>query len=158
MNIEIKSVQNLTDIKAAMALVTDVFMKFEAPEYTTQGVNHFLEFIEARSMQARIDRNEIHVWCAVLHHKIVGVIAMRPPFHVSLLFVDEHHHRQGIAKHMLHYAIDHYPSSGSTVTVHASPYAVAAYRKMKFHETGPMQTASGIRYHPMSYELETHAD
>jgi len=151
MDIKIKSVKSIKHIRDSMALVKRVFMEFEAPEYEPEGVNHFLDYIAADAIKERIEKAEITIWCAIVSGDIAGVIAMRPPCAISLLFVDKSYHRQGIAKYMVEYAVKHYRKADELVTVNSSPYAVEAYRKMGFTKTGPEETASGVRFLPMVY-------
>lgn len=151
MKIEIKSVDSEKCLAEAMALVKQVFMEYEAPDYEQTGVDFFLEYIEPTAMKQRIEKKKISVWCAIVDETMVGVVAMRPPCAVSLLFVDTLWHRKGIARQMFEHAIAEYREENATVTVHSSPYAVEAYRKMGFINTGPAETAFGVKYQPMVY-------
>ena len=83
---------------------------------------------------------------------IVGMIAVRDFIHISLLFVDKHYHKQGIAKHLFNDTIDycklHNPSL-KNITVNSSPYAVEVYHRLGFVDTSSAQTVDGITYTPM---------
>jgi GNAT superfamily N-acetyltransferase len=81
----------------------------------------------------------------------VGVIASRPPCHISLLFVDKQFHRKGLAKAMFNEVLSYYlPFTECTeVTVNSSPYAVEAYHRMGFADTAAEQEVNGIRFVPM---------
>jgi len=68
-----------------------------------------------------------------------------------LLFVSGKHHRRGIAGRLLKIMIEWYKPP--VITVNSSPYAVEAYRRLGFTETGPEQLVSGIRFTPMTREL-----
>lgn len=151
MHIEIELVNTFAQVTKAMALVERVFMEFEAPDYEQTGVDAFMDYIAPDSITQRINEETIKVWCATDHDVMVGVIAMRPPCAVSLLFVDPKWHRRGIARQLLNHALSDYRKADTPVTVHSSPYAVAAYRRLGFVETGPETTVSGIRYQPMIY-------
>lgn len=151
MNIKIKPVSSEKCIAKAMALVKRVFMEYEAPDYEQTGIDFFLDYIEPTAMKQRIEKEEITVWCAIADDTMVGVVAMRPPCAVSLLFVDTLWHRKGVARQMFEYAIAQYRKDDTPVTVHSSPYAVEAYRKLGFLNTGPEETAFGVKYQPMVY-------
>ena len=88
-----------------------------------------------------------------MEETIVGVIAMRPPCHISLLFVDAAYHRQGIAKALYKTVIAHYkkPEHPLMVTVNASPYAESIYQRLGFIPTDTEQAVSGIRFIPMKH-------
>jgi GNAT superfamily N-acetyltransferase len=93
---------------------------------------------------------------------IIGVIAIRPPCHIALLFVDKEYHRRGIARSLFMTVLsDKQVVIGhSAVTVNSSPYAVEAYRHLGFVNTDAEQLKNGIRYYPMTYTLnvENRAD
>lgn len=152
MQIIIEAVEHAPQLEEAMALVRRVFMAFEAPEYPPEGVEAFLDYIAMPGVQTLVDQGRLTVWSAQHATELVGVVAMRPPCQISLLFVDPAYHRQGIAKRLLAHALAAYRKDGEPVTVHASPYALEAYRRMGFTETGPEQSSSGIRFIPMVFK------
>lgn len=151
MNIEIRSINSDKYLTESMILVKQVFMEYEAPDYEQKGINFFLKYIEPSAMKQRIERREIEIWCSIIENTIVGVVAMRPPCAVSLLFVDTLWHRKGVARQMLEHAIAEYRKDNQPITVHSSPYAVEAYQKMGFIKNGPKEIAFGIKYQPMIY-------
>lgn len=108
----------------AMALVWDVFVAFEAPDYTDEGVREFQAYIAPDAVAARMAQGELLVWGCFDGKRIVGVIAARPPCHISLLFVDEAYHRRGIARALCETVLDHSRRTGdcTAITVNASPY------------------------------------
>jgi len=138
------------DIASAMALVWRVFSEFEAPEYSDEGIAEFRDFLDNVPANA-----ELSLWGCFNDGKILGVIAVRPPCHISLLFVDKEYHRQGIARSLLKSVLtDKSIMDGhSAMTVNSSPYAVEAYRHLGFIPTDTEQTVNGIRYVPMKYLL-----
>lgn len=135
------------EMEEALALVWEVFQEFEAPEYSEEGIAEFAGFIRPAAVAERVAREEFQVWGCIADGKVVGVIATRPPCHISLLFVDKTYHRRGIAKALLRRVLE--GNGGGVVTVNSSPYAVEAYRRMGFRDTGGEQTVNGIRYVPM---------
>lgn len=137
-------------LKEALDLVWRVFSEFEAPEYSEKGIATFREFIELDAMKNRMAKGEIDLWYSEEDGVITGVIAMRKPSHISLLFVDKQHHNKGIAKGLVAAAT----SGHTTVTVHSSPYAVEIYKKLGFVPTDCEQLEDGIRYTPMVWEKQ----
>jgi GNAT superfamily N-acetyltransferase len=141
-----------TDVVLAMELVWRVFSEFEAPEYSDEGIAEFKAFIEPSFISKKIESGEFTLWGAFSDDKIVGVIATKPPSHISLLFVDKEHQRRGIARRLLEAAISALHNS-KRVTVHSSPYAVEIYRRLGFNATNNEQTINGLRFIPMEYSL-----
>lgn len=140
----------LRDSKAT-PLVLRVFGEFEAPEYSDEGVREFQEYVDERAMEQRLRSGELLMWGYFVDGRVVGVIAMRPIGHVSLLFVDKEHHRRGIARRLLDVAVSTCMKRSARIetTVNSSPYAVGFYRKLGFVETDGEQTLNGIRFVPM---------
>ncbi|MGM9531294.1 GNAT family N-acetyltransferase [Intestinibacter sp.] len=141
--IDIRKLSNL-EIEGALDLVWQVFLKFEAPEYPQEGVDEFKNFIS--------DKNEIAklvFYGAFIENKIVGVLAMREK-HISLFFVDEKYHKNGIGKKLFLHTLEEY--KGADITVNSSPYARCIYGKLGFVETSEEQITNGIRYIPMIYK------
>lgn len=136
----------------AMELVWRVFLEFEAPDYSEEGIQEFKRFIDLEEAAQRMDAGEMLLWGCFGEERLVGVIAGRLPGHVSLLFVDKKYHRQGIARALYHIMVDYYRAGGCCeITVNSSPYAVEAYRRLGFVETGPEQTVNGLRFTPMKH-------
>lgn len=83
----------------------------------------------------------------------MGVVATRQPCHISLLFVDKEHHRQGIGRELLSTITSFYKEAGVNreMTVNSSPYAVEIYHKLGFMDTDTEQLVNGIRFTPMKY-------
>lgn len=141
------------DKSQAMDLVWKVFFAFEAPEYSDEGIREFKEFIAPHAVEYRIAKGELFVWGCFHGENIIGVIATRPPCHISLLFVDKDYHRQGIAKALYETVLDYYKSNSNytEVTVNSSPYALEAYRRLGFLDTDTEQMVNGLRFVPMKH-------
>ena len=81
------------EMDEALKLVWEVFLEFEAPDYTEEGIEEFRktvfdpEWIKDRDFYG-----------AFIDNKIVGVIATKDLSHIALLFVDGNYHRKGIGK------------------------------------------------------------
>jgi len=129
-----------------LIMVRDVFMEFEAPEYSEEGIEEFLRFLEPDEITDKLINNILRIWICDFKDNVVGMIAACDN-HINLLFVDGKHHRRGIAKQLLKIMIDYFKPG--EITVNSSPYAVEAYRRMGFIEIDTEQIVSGIRYTPM---------
>ena len=128
---------------AAMELAWQVFLKFEAPEYTPEGVRAFRAYITDPAAVAALT-----VYGAFDGKTLLGVLAIRQSgTHISLFFVDSAWHRKGVGKALFcRFLAD---SEGKTLTVHSAPYAVEIYRHLGFQAAAPEQVSDGIRYIPM---------
>ena len=143
------------DLADAMQLVWDTFLKFEAPDYSEDGIREFKDFIDLTSITEKLIRSELLFWGCFDPTGIVGVIALRDPCHITLLFVHEDHQRRGIARSLFKTALEHYENRDKTltVTVNSSPYATEAYRHLGFVETDTEQLINGIRFTPMKLSV-----
>ena len=72
----------------ALNLVWNVFREYEAPEYCEEGVAEFKRYIEPDAIRDKLDKDELKMWVCLLEDRVAGVIALRLPCHISLLFVD----------------------------------------------------------------------
>jgi len=146
---------DIAQVSDALNLVWKVFLEFEAPDYCEEGIDEFRRFIEYESIKARLEKSQYKMWCCFDQDRIVGVIAPRPPLHISLLFVDRQYHRRGIARKMLEEVIAFYSKSDTCheITVNSSPYAAQVYHRLGFEDTDAEQTVNGIRYISMKRML-----
>jgi RimJ/RimL family protein N-acetyltransferase len=140
-----------SDVIPAMELVWRVFSEFEAPDYSDEGIKEFKAFIEPTIITGKIESGEIRLLGAFDGVGIVGAIAIKPPLHIALLFVDKRYHRRGIARKLFETVLgDQLLVAGhDRVTVNSSPYAVEAYRRLGFVPTSEEQTVNGLRFTPM---------
>ena len=135
------------DIPAALDLAWEVFLAFEAPEYSKEGIDEFHNFLRNKS-----EIESLRFYGAFDKGEIVGVLAMRSTQHVSLFFVKESHHRRGIGRKLFERMKKDYEKK--EFSVNSSPYAVEIYRQLGFTETDNEQITNGIRYVPMKYAKE----
>lgn len=126
----------------ALALIWDVFLVFEAPDYTQEGVEEFRKSIHDDGFLSKLC-----MYGAFLRGQMTGVIATRNEgHHIALLFVAGQYHRQGIGTQLFQ-AVRTVP-----MTVNASPYAVPFYRRLGFQAADTEQSVSGLRFTPMEYQ------
>ena len=154
------NIYNISDVMnqyltEALGLVWDVFFEFEAPEYCEDGVAEFKRYIEPDAIRAKLELGELRMWISLSEDRVTGVLALRPPCHISLLFVDKHYHHQGIARALFEHALGLAKAEGKhkEMTVFSSPYAAGYYRRMGFADTDTEQTVNGIRFIPMKREI-----
>ena len=129
-----------------LALIRDVFMEFEAPDYSEEGIAEFLDFLEPLSITTMLDDSEMRIWTCEYDERIIGAIAAGEK-HINLLFVDGKFHRKGIARRLLEIMMENYKPT--EITVNSSPYAIEAYKRLGFVATDPEREENGIRFTPM---------
>lgn len=141
-----------SDLTGALALVWDVFLEFEGPDYSQDGIDAFRIFIRPESIREKMKRGEILFWGCFAGPVLAGVLAVRNTSHISLLFVRREYQRQGIARALFREAEAFCRAKNCTaITVQSSPYAADVYRRLGFRDLAPEQVANGIRYTPMEY-------
>ena len=127
----------------ALKLVKEVFMEFEAPDYSEEGIADFMHAIGDESYL-----NMHRFYGAYQNDKLVGVIATRNDHHhIGLLFVDKNYQRKGIGRQLIQYVLD--MKDEEPITVNASPYGHEFYKKLGFADASEEQITNGVRYYPM---------
>ncbi len=141
----------------ATNLAWKVFQRFEAAEYPEEGVRNFYSFLTDDILYKMFRIGEYRMFGCFEEKEaggagtMVGMSSLRDGNHISLLFVEERCHRQGIAsallKEMKRYLAEE--AGEKTVTVNSSPYAVGFYHKRGFRDTAPQTLQNGILFTPM---------
>jgi GNAT superfamily N-acetyltransferase len=127
----------------ALGLAKQVFMEFEAPDYSEEGVRSFFGSLDDPGFVAML-----RVYGAYDRGQLVGMLATRSGGgHIALFFVDRRHQGRGIGRKLFDLACQ--KSASVRMTVNASPYARGIYHHLGFIDTGSEQTTNGIRYTPM---------
>lgn len=136
----------IADVKS---LVTKVFMEFEAPDYSEEGIKVFFD-----TAINNVDfMNSLDIYGAFEGNTIIGVIATRDNGkHIALFFVDGKYHRQGIGRTLFDTILEN--SLSNEITVNSSPYAKEVYHRLGFQDTDAEQTITGIRFIPMIYRKQ----
>ena len=139
----------------AMAMVWKTFLKYDAVDYTEEGIRQFQDFITDSALYRMFLAGSYEVILAIENQRIIGVISVRNGSHISLLFVDENHQKKGVGRSLMSYLCNYLLTEAgvSKVTVNASPYGVDFYHRMGFRDTGLEATQGGIRYTPMEFVL-----
>lgn len=136
-------------------LVVSTFQRDVAPLYAQDGIREFLSYATPSALQERQLRD--HVILVASHNEtIVGVLELRDYCHVSLLFVETLHQRQGVGRLLVNEALRfirmHHPET-QEVSVNSSPNAVEAYKRFGFQVRGDLQVKNGIGFVPMTLPL-----
>lgn len=141
--IRLISSKNLIDVTT---FVIDVFMEFEAPDYSQEGIKAFLD----TAINNKEFMSKLAIYVAHIKNEMVGVIATRDNGnHIALFFVDGTHQRQGIGRKLFETVLRN--STSNEITVNSSPYAKDVYHHLGFEDTDIEQTVTGIRFTPMIY-------
>ncbi len=136
-----------SEMEEALDLVWKVFLEYEAPDYTEEGIMEFkrtindVSWVKTRDFYGAYDNN-----------KILGVIATKDISHIALFFVDGKYHRQGIGR-KLYNKVESLNSNGF-FTVNSSPYAHEVYKHLDFIDTDVEQCFNGLRFYPMKKILK----
>lgn len=139
----------------AMALAWKIFLRFEAGEYTEEGISSFLDLISDERLKRLFEMGEYPVYAAFDSGKMVGMISLRSINHISLLFVSDEYHRRGIGRRLIETIKEHVRKDGrrDTITVNAAPFAVEFYHAVGFVDTDRVTTQNGIIFTPMESSL-----
>lgn len=134
-----------SEIGTAIDLVWRVFLVFEAPDYSEEGITTFKNSLEDPDFTS-----ELTFYGAFYGDLLLGTIATRNEGkHIALFFVDEKYHRQGIGRKLFECVAQRCTSEA--ITVNSSPYAEGVYHKLGFENTNVEQVIQGIRFLPMIY-------
>ena len=134
------------EMDEALDLVWRVFLEFEAPDYTEEGIEEFSKSINDKQW---IEKREFYG--AFNNNKVIGVIATKDKNHIALFFVEGEYHNQGIGR-KLYERVKELNKDGF-FTVNSSPYAHEIYKHMGFIDTDKEQCIHGLRFYPMICEL-----
>ena len=130
-----------------MKMVWRTFLRFEAKDYTDEGIHNFLDFITDEKLFHSFLRGDYQVMVATDDNKVVGMASVRNRNHLSLLFVDEPYHRRGIGRELLKRFCEYLEKEEGEpyMSVKAAPYAVKFYQKLGFRAVSPEEQVGGIR-------------
>lgn len=135
------------EIPEALELCWRVFLEFEAPECSAEGIAAFRASLDDEERTRKLD-----FYGAFDRDALVGVLCTRQPRHIGGFFVDGAYHRRGIGKKL--FAAMRRDYAEQVFTVHSSPCAVEIYRHLGFVPTDSEQVTNGLRYTPMVFRQE----
>lgn len=135
----------------AMDMIWRTFMKFEGNVYTKEGIQNFYDFITDTTLYHSFLKGEYQMMVAVSGGRVVGAGSIRNRNHLSLLFVEEEYHYNGIGAALMQRLCDYLQTEEGEryMSLQAAPYAVDFYRKLGFSQVAPEEAFSGIRVTPM---------
>lgn len=136
---------NVDEIQSALDLTWEVFLQFEAPEYSKEGIDFFRESLDDEERT-----RALKFYGAFDGDQLVGTLCMREPQHIGGFFVKADHHRQGIGRALFETMRRDYDKQ--EFTVNSSPYAVKVYEHLGFQATDKEQVVNGLRFTPMIYK------
>ena len=131
------------EMNDALNLVWEVFLEFEAPDYTEDGIKEFKKCIDdekwvsEREFYGAFDDKD----------QIIGVIATYDKSHIALFFVDGKYLRHGLGKLLFNYIYN--LNNKDYFTVNSSPYAHEIYKHLGFVDTDKEQCVNGLKFYPM---------
>ncbi|MEA4973280.1 hypothetical protein SDC9_62113 [bioreactor metagenome] len=132
-----------TEVKSALELAWDVFQKYEAPDYSEEGMNTFHGCLKDADFTSMLK-----CYGAFDGTKIVGMIATRSEgTHIALFFVNGSYHKHGIGKKLFSMACA--DNKSGTFTVNSSPYATEVYHHLGFIDTDTQKVQDGLIFTPM---------
>ncbi|MGN0431280.1 MAG: GNAT family N-acetyltransferase [Lachnospiraceae bacterium] len=135
------------DWSATMNMIWRTFLRFEAGDYTSEGIANFKDFITDDHLYQMFLNGAYPMLVALDEGKIIGQISVRNGNHISLLFVDEAYHKKGIGRELVKRMAVFLKKERHQLfmTVQAAPYAVGFYRRVGFRANAPEEEYSGIR-------------
>lgn len=136
-----------SDWSPAMKMIWQTFLRFDSIDYTKEGIKNFFSFITDDDLYTAFLNGTYLLMVAVEGDNIIGAGSLRSGNRLSLLFVEEGHHRQGIGSEILNRLCDYLQREAGEhcISVMAAPYAVEFYKKEGFHIVKPEEKISGIR-------------
>ena len=137
-----------SEIAAVSSLAREAFDQFVAPHYQIEGVTEFHRYASGEALSQRHESSHI-TFVAEHSGELVGMLHLREPCHVAMLFVQSSFQRSGIGRGLLAAASTLAGDTECEFTVNSSPNAVSAYERLGFRVTGSEQCVHGIRFVPM---------
>jgi len=137
-------------------LVKNVYGEFVSPDYSEEGNRTFYSYIDPLEIGKRLEAGNWFYACKS-GGKIVGALEVRNKNHISLLFVDKRHQKQGISEALLERYFDDLKKEEAGVgfiEVNSSPYAKIIYKNLGFYEASDLQEKNGIKFYYMKMDLE----
>ena len=85
----------------AMHMIWKTFLKYEAVDYTEEGIRNFHEFITDEHLYKSFRQGRYQMMVALDGERVIGAASVRNYNHLSLLFVDEEYHHRGIGRDLM---------------------------------------------------------
>ena len=145
----------MADWEKTINMVWRTFLKFDAKDYSTQGIDSFRDFLSDPLLRRMFLLGTYNMYVATCQNKIVGMVSLRDENHISLLFVDEAYHKRGIGRDLIGVIGDFVKEEygKKEITVNAAPYGLEFYKKIGFTSVTPLMENDGITYTTMKKQL-----
>lgn len=146
------------EVETAMDLALEVFLQFEAPEYSTVGTETFRrDIVENQDFIAKCKAGRCPLYGAFDGENLISMMGMRENrTHINLVFTKREYHRKGLASAVFHYLLEDIGKddpSPQVITLNSSPYGRPFYLALGFEPQGEEREQDGIRYTPMKYVI-----
>ena len=96
-----------SDWDGAIKLAWDTFVRFDAPDYSQEGIDNFRKFVNDDMLRKMFVAGHYQLFVATDGARYVGMLSLREKKHISLLFVDRDYHRYGVATALLRYVSEY---------------------------------------------------
>ena len=145
-----------SDWDGAMELAWNTFARFDAPDYSEEGIKNFYNFVNDDMLRKMFLAGHYQLFVAVMDDKYIGMLSLREKKHISLLFVDGECHGNGIGTALIRFVARYAATEEGidSLTVNSSPYAVDFYHRMGFKDIRGETEADGIRFTPMELRIK----
>ncbi|MBO5987257.1 MAG: GNAT family N-acetyltransferase [Lachnospiraceae bacterium] len=129
-----------------MEMIWETFQKFDAPDCEPEGRQSFYDFIMDEHLKESFLAGNYKLLVAVDGDEIIGAGSLRNVNHISLLFVKEEYHLQGVGSALVQMLCDYLQIvvGEHYVSLMASPYAVDFYKKLGFSLVKARSMKTGI--------------
>jgi predicted GNAT family N-acyltransferase len=119
-----------------------------------QGHTSLQEYNGIRALREHMQRRH-HQWVALSGDVLIGVMEVRDPNHLSMLYVEASHDRQGVGHQLLTTALAECKQTTviAKITVNSSRYAQLFYARHGFWQEGEETTTNGVISMPMALDL-----
>lgn len=139
----------------AMKMIWRTYLIYDSEDYTKEGDKNFFSFITDADLHAAFLRGEYLLMVALDGERIIGAGSLRGRNRLSLLFVEDGYHRQGVGSAILGQLCNYLQREAGEkyISVMAAPGAVEFYKKEGFRVVRPEAEIAGIRVTTMEKEF-----
>lgn len=146
------------EIPAAMALIWQVYLEFDAPAEGAAGAEAFRRETTENPAFIRACRHGIcPAYGAFDGGELIGVMIMRSDkTHICQAFVKKEYHRQGVGTAIFQYLLQdrlRREPDLREITLNATPYGLPFYQKLGFLPLSGEQEKGGAPFTPMRYDV-----
>ncbi len=140
------------EIPAISKICKAIFMEFNAASNSKEGQDFLLKHIFAKEKIYDRYIKGHHFAVMKVEDKIEGVLEIRPPNHIMMLYVKSDLQGNGLGRKLVYYALNYCLSYNEMqVTLNASREAIKFYQKIGFNKTAQEMIKNGVRYTSMRF-------